>query len=410
MLQLPDSEKSLWREFYPSEALYPKLDKDIEVDVVVVGAGITGLTTAYLLKQSGQRVAVLEKDTVGGGTTGRTTGKVTSQHNLVYKDLLQRFGQETARLYGEANQAAVSLVDSIIQKEQIDCAWQRDDSYVYTVDRGQIATFEQEAKVAASMGLPASFEKTTPLPFEVQAAVRFTGQGKFYSEKYLVGLAEKIRGNGSYIFEHSTVIGIRDGDHCRVKTKHAAVTAYHIVVATNVPTSPLMARGGYCLLEYPIESYIVAGRAAKQLKGMYISPDKHQYSILPVEANGQRLVLIGGEGRFSATRGNKNTHYRRLADYAEKYLGVTTLTHRWSDRDYLAYDDIPLIGKLYPWSKHLYVATAFKKWGLSHGTVAGIILCDLILGKENPWATVFNSNRLRPITSIPHAFFARLGR
>ncbi len=400
MLKLPTEDRSYWRHDYP-DSIYPQLSQDLTVDVAIIGAGITGLTSAYLLKQAGLRVAVLEKDTVGGGTTGRTTGKVTSQHNLVYADMAKRLGEATARTYGQANQAAVEQVDAIVRAEKISCGWQRVDNYVYTTDPSQLNTFKQETQTAAHLGLPASFETSTPLPFAVEAAVKFSHQAHIHSQQYLSGLARAVHSGGSSVFEHSNVVGVRDGQPGHVKTSQAAVVAKHIIVATNVPTLPLMARGGYCLLEYPKESYIIAGRTNQKLSGMYISPDKHQYSILPVQANGSQLVLVGGESHISGLSGSKAARYQRLADYAQRHFGVETIEYKWSDRDYLSYDGMPLVGKLYPWSKQLYVASAFQKWGLSNGTVAAMILRDTICGQKNDWAASFNSNRLKPIASIP---------
>src|SRR5438105_349059 len=264
MPKLPDIEKSLWREAYPAPA-YPKLTDDVHVDVAIVGAGITGLTSAYLLKQSGLTVAVVEKHTVGGGTTGRTTGKVTSQHNLFYHDLVSRLGQETARVYSEANQAAIERIETIVNNEKIGCDWQRDDNYVYTANPEHVVFFQQEATTALGLGLPASFETDTPLPLDVTAAVRFSNQAKIHSQKYLLGLARAINGNGSYIFEQSTVIGIRDGNPCRIRAAKAKILSKRIIVASSVPTLPLIARAAYGLLEYPSESYLVAGRLDRPL-------------------------------------------------------------------------------------------------------------------------------------------------
>ncbi|MGI9027594.1 MAG: NAD(P)/FAD-dependent oxidoreductase [Candidatus Saccharimonadales bacterium] len=402
MLQLPNTEKSFWREAY-KESLYPQLSQDLRFDVVIVGAGITGLTAAYLLKKSGYTVAVLEKDTVGGGTTGRTTGKVTAQHNLIYRDLQNRLGKKTAKTYGEANLAAVAQVANIITKEKINCDWQQKDNYVFTDNPDKIGYFKEEAKTAANLGLPASFETSTPLPFNVKAAVKFTSQdqGSLHAQKYVIGLAQAINGQGSCVFENSNVTGIRDGKPGSVKTSQATITATDIIVATNVPTWPLIGRGGYCMLEYPKESYLIAGPLKKEVGGMYISPDKNHYSILPAESNGKQMLLIGGKGHISGLSGNTHDRYQQLANYAEEHFGLTSITHRWSDRDYLSYDSIPLVGKLYPWSKHLYVATAFMKWGLSNGTAAAMILHDLIAGKDNAWAATFDSTRLKPVTSIP---------
>jgi glycine/D-amino acid oxidase-like deaminating enzyme len=400
MTKLPDTEESLWRESY-QDSLFSALEEDLEVDVAIIGAGITGLTCAYLLTEAGLKVAVLEKRTVGAGTTGRTTGKVTSQHGLIYNDLGQRLGTETARVYADANQTAVQQVESIIKAEKIDCDWELDDNYVFTDDPSQVSTFKQEAKVAAAAGLPASFVTKTPLPFPVRAAVKFTNQAKMNSIKYVSGLAKAVQANGGHVFENSRVIGIRDGQPGRIRTSKASVVANNIIVATNVPTLPLMARGGFCVMEYPTESYIVAARLKKPVDGMYISPDKHHYSILPIDVGGDPYLLIGGEGHISGLRIKKNSRYQRLADYATKHFEIEEISYRWSDRDYLAYDGVPLIGKLYPWSKNLYVATAYRKWGLSNSTLAAMILRDLITGKPNAWAATFSSNRLKPIASIP---------
>lgn len=402
MAQLPHNAKSLWRESYP-ELLYPALSDDIEVDVAVIGAGITGLTTAYLLKQAGKKVAVIDKATVGGGTSGRTTGKVTSQHNICYLDLQKHRGQTHAKAYADANQAGVEQIAQIIQTEQIACDWKRTTNVVYTTDPAKKKLFEQEATVARALGLPAHFSTTSSLPFDVSAVVEFADQGKINMQKYLLGLAQAVHGEGSFVFEKSPVSRIKDGTPSIVGAADGTVTAHDIVVATNVPCLPLMARGSYCLYEYPIISYIVAARTEYPLEGMYISPDKHGYSILPITVDGQHMMLIGGEGHFSAQPASGLHRQQKLAEFGQKHFGMHAIDYRWSDRDYIPYDNIPLVGKAYPWSKHLYVATAFKKWGLSNGTAAAMILCDTLMGVENQWAHTYATNRGSAVRAIPRA-------
>lgn len=405
---MKQNKNSYWLDSTESPG-YPMLSEDAEADVVVIGAGIAGLTSAYLLKKKGLKVIVLEKDTVGDGVSGHTTGKITSQHNLIYNKLSRRLGEETARTYGEANQQAIDKIASIIESEQIECDWRREDSYVYTTDKTRVQEFKDEAKMAARLGLPASFERTMDLPFKVEAAVRFSNQATFHIRKYLLGLAEIIDGDGSYVFERSRVISIQDGEPGKVRTMEADVRARHIVVATNVPTFPLMARGSYCLAEYPMQSYIVAGKIGSEIKGMYISPDKGHYSILPVKSGDDNLLLIGGQGHIPLTRFNAETRYERLADYARKYFGIADIEYRWTTRDYLGYDDMPLIGKLYPWSKHTYTATGFMKWGMTNATVAGMLLTDQIREIENKWTDIFTPYRLSAPASIPKVIGEHLG-
>jgi glycine/D-amino acid oxidase-like deaminating enzyme len=412
MISLPHDTKSYWMESAETPG-YPRLKGEVTIDVTIIGAGVAGLTTAYLLKKSGLSVAVIEKDTVGAGVSGHTTGKVTSQHNLIYERLSKRLGKDTARIYGQANQSALLQIADIIREEGIDCGWHTEDSYVYTTDSSQIERFKAEAAAAQECVLPATFETSSPLPlpFPIKGAVRFSGQASFHVRKYLLGLAKAIDGNGSYVYEHSHAIGIREGQPCRVTTPAGRIMSNDIVVATNVPTFPLLARGAYCIAEYPKQSYIVAGRLKEKdsFEGMYISPDKDNYSILPIHHGAQRLLLIGGEGHIPGTRLDTGKRYQRLADYAEKNFGITAIEYQWSHRDYLGYDDMPLIGRLYPWSKHTYTATAFMKWGLTNGTVAGMLLNDMVQGRHNQWSDTFNPHRLKTIASIPKVIGENLG-
>jgi glycine/D-amino acid oxidase-like deaminating enzyme len=402
VIKLPDKEESPLR-LGKTKPTYPKLKKNIEVDTVVVGGGIAGISTAYLLKRAGQKVAVLEKDTIGYGTTGHTTGKVTSHHNLMYADMSHRLGESKTRIYGQANETAVNEIEKIIKKENIDCGWERADNYVYTTDRERLAEFKKEAKVAANLGLPASFENKTPLPFKVTAAVRFANQAHFSAQKYIDGLAKAINGGGSYIFEKTRATRFRDGRPAMVSSADGKVTAGSIVIATNVPTFPLLARFSYCFMEYPTTSYLVALRTKTKINGgMYISPDSDNFSLLPIGKGSGQLLLVGGLNHIPGT-GRAKPRHQRLAEYADGHFGVTKVEYRWGARDYLAYDSIPLIGRLYPWSKHIYVATAFKKWGLSHSYVAAAILRDTILGQPNSWASTYDSLRKEPVLSIPRA-------
>lgn len=408
MINLPDDNISYWMRNSPTTD-YPALSEGTEVDVAIAGGGITGMTAAYLLKESGLRVAVLEKNTIGSGTTSKTTGKVTAQHGLIYADLQKRLGAKTAKDYADANLTALEEIKALIRSKNIDCGFEADDNYVFTTDPKKVSQFKEEAKTAIELGLPASFETTTSLPFDVRAAVSFTDQAKFNALRYVQALAGMVHGNGSFVFEHSNVNGFEDDVPATIHTDRAKVTAMDIIVTTKVPARPLIARGGYAALEYPHTSYIVAGKLPGKLKGMYISPDDNHYSILPVRQGAGQLLLIGGENHIPGL-GSASKRHKKLATYANEYFGIKKIEYAWQGMDYMAYDGLPLIGKLYPWSKHMFVATGFKKWGLTNSMVAGMLLRDAIHDRQNPWAKTFDSTRTGPLMSIPHVIAQALKR
>jgi glycine/D-amino acid oxidase-like deaminating enzyme len=402
-LQLPDDEVSYWT--HDADTLsYPSLQEEITVDVAVIGAGIAGLSAAYFLKQAGLTVAVLESGTIGAKVTGHTTGKVTSQHNLCYAELEKRFGHETARLYGEANQTAITEMEKIVKKENIACDWQRNDNYVFTEKLEEVSRLQNEANVASQLGLHATFETSSSLPFAIKGAVRFADQAKFHVRRYLLGLAQAVHGQGSYVLEHTKAGAPSDSSPCVIAAGRGKLVAKHVIIATNVPF-PLAAHSYYGAYEYPLKSYIVASKIADKnaFDGMYITPSGGPLrSILAIKTGNETMLLIGGESHFPGFGVARGRH-QRLADYAAEKFGLTSIDYRWSTWDYLSNDGVPLIGKLYPWSKQVYVATGFMKWGLTTGTVAGMILRDTILGQPNPWAKVYDSTRLSPVTSLPRA-------
>jgi glycine/D-amino acid oxidase-like deaminating enzyme/nitrite reductase/ring-hydroxylating ferredoxin subunit len=387
---------SLWLAS-AGETDYPKLDREIEADVAVIGAGVAGLTAALALKRAGRTVVVLEAARVGTGVTGHTTGKVTSLHRLAYTELARNHGTDTARIYGQANQGAIEHIQRVVAAEGIDCDFRLVANHTYAETDETLEQVRAEAHLAADLGLPSSFTTDVPLPFAVKGAVRFDRQAQFHAVKYLQGLAHAVNGDGSYVFEQTRALRVHDGTPSEVDTGGGTVRVRDIIVATNVPFGD---QGSFDARCQPHRSYIVAGRVdTPPLDATFISVDEPMRSILTVSIDGQSYVLTGGEGHPASESGDTAGRYGRLAAFARDRLGVSTVTHRWSTQDNLPVDGLPYVGLMSADARHVYVITGLRKWGLTNGTAAALILTDLISGRENPWAAVFNSNRTTPAAS-----------
>src|SRR5215210_803629 len=264
---LPGAPISLWLATTP-ETGFPRLAGDISVDVAILGGGICGIATAFQLKQSGLKVAVIEADRVVKSVTGNTTAKITSLHALIYDYLIKQFGEDKARLYAEAQQSAIERIASLVKEHSLDCDFRRTDAYTYTELEEELDKVKAEVEAATRLGLPASFVESTPLPFPIKGAVKFTGQAEFHPRKYLLALVEKIPGNGSYVFEETRAFDIKDEDPCRVETNKGVVTAKSVILATHFPYfDPNI----YFAAMHPGRSYVLGCRLnAPVPEGMYI--------------------------------------------------------------------------------------------------------------------------------------------
>ena len=378
--------RSLWyegRDHTPR----PALDRDITVDVAVVGAGIVGLTTALLLEREGASVAVLEMRQVAAGATGHNTAKLSSLHGLAYSQLVRKAGRDKARTYGEANEAGIARVFEIAEELGIDCDLMRKPNYTYAEDPSDLDKVRAEADIAGELGLPASFAAELDLPFPVAGAVRFDDQAEYHPVKYVDGIAGALRGP---LHEGTRVTGLDSG---RVSTAGGArVTAEHVVVASHLS---FLDRGLYFARCHPERSYVVAGRVSDPPAGMYLSTESPAHSI---RAHGEWL-LVGGESHKTG-QADAGERYDRLTAWARERFGLEPEL-RWATQDHMPVDNVPYVGRHDPLSSGLWVATGFKKWGLAMGTAAAELLAAQIRGREHRWTELFDPSRVRPRASAP---------
>lgn len=371
---------SIWAQ----TARLPQFDplrSALKTDVLIIGGGMAGLLCACRLARVGVDYALLEAECIGSGITKNTTAKITVQHGLIYDRLIREFGAERARLYLEANQAALTEYRGLCRN--IPCDFEEKDAFVYSTDDRR--KLERELDALDRLGSPAEFAEDLPLPFPVAGAIKFGRQAQFHPLKFIAAVAGGLR-----IFEHTKVLEL--SPH-RAVTGAGTVSADSIIVATHFPM--LNKHGSYFLKLYQHRSYVLALKNAPNVDGMYLDEDQKGLSF----RNYNELLLLGGGGHRTGKRGGG---WRELEQFARRHYPDARETARWATQDCMTLDGIPYVG---PYSGHtagLYVAAGFNKWGMTSSMAAAMLLTDLILGRENPYEALFSPSRsiLRPQLAV----------
>lgn len=384
--------ESLWRK--QTKGLKAQLStidsdsKNIYRDVIVIGAGMAGILTAFYLKEQGKSVLVLEADEIASGQTERTTAKITSQHGLKYHKLIHTIGEKKAKLYAQANEEAIKEYEQLIRRLKIDCQFERVPAYLYSL-KNEIS-LKEEVKAAVALGIDAYYTKETELPFQVAGAACFENQAQFSPLKFLRHISAELE-----ILEHAKVIEIKGN---QVITNEVGITADKIVVATHYPFFNLP--GFYFMRQHQERSYVLALSGHNPIKGMYYGIDQDGLSL---RQTGDYLLLGGSSHRTGKNEDGRT--YEHLVRASRQYFPECKEEARWSAQDCMPHDGIPFIGKYSLFLPDLYVITGFQKWGMTSSMIAALILRDEICGKENPYAKLFSPQRINVRASIGNLFF-----
>lgn len=392
------SNRPVWAAEEPKAPAGLSLKTDSSVDVCVVGAGIAGLSTAYMLAREGRSVAVLEDRTIGAGETGRTTAHLSNALDDRYYELERLHGLDGARLAAESHSVAIDTIEAIIKTEQIECDFERLDGYLFvppTTDRQEL---EQERQAAQRAGLAVEWISRAPIEnFDTGPCLRFPRQGQFHPLKYLRGLAGAIERHGGKIFGGAHVMDVQGGQPVLVRTTDGpTVQAHEAVIATNAPISETY---GLYTANTAYRTYAVAARVprgAVKHALFWDTPDPYHY--VRVQSSPRQdfeFLIVGGEDHKTGQAEDFEERFERLEAWAqERFPGIESIDYRWSGQVMEPVDGLAFIGKHPVGKQNVYVASGDSGHGMTHGTIAGILLRDLMLDGKNEWARLYDPSRI----------------
>ncbi|ORB74156.1 FAD-dependent oxidoreductase [Mycobacterium scrofulaceum] len=379
-------------------------------DVIVVGAGITGLMTAVLLARAGKSVLVLEARTAGACATGNTTAKISLLQGTHLSKILPRHGRELARAYLDGNREGQDWVIDYCRSHDISV--QREDAYTYAQSAKGVPSARLELKACQAVGLPAVWDDDADVPFPYHGGVRLPDQAQFDPMPFLDALAKELIGRGGRLVEHTRVRRVSTrGDRVRVHVNDAdqrdvELEAAQLVLATGIP---ILDRGGYFARVKPSRSYCLAFKVPGDItRPMMISTDSPTRSVryAPV-ADGERLI-VGGAGHTVGRKKSPSKALEELASWAREHYPGAEQTHFWSAQDYTPIDQLPYVGPILPGTETIFVATGFNKWGMTNGAAAALALSSRILGGRMDWARAFASWSPHELSGLPTALQANL--
>lgn len=392
-------KQSFWKEITGEVPPFPSLTDHIETEIAIIGGGITGITAALQLRKAGHRVVVLEADKVGGGTTGYSTGNLYVPVQPYYQTIINKFDEKIAATVAHARKAAIDFVEQTAREKSIECQFHRRPFYYYVKDEKNLPKLEREVSALQKAGIEIDYTYDFPLPEDYIKAARIDNQARFNPYEYVSALASKLQVEGCQIFENSRVTDVKEEERCVVTTTSGQVIADKVIMATHTPKGFNVVQ----TLVGPYRSYVVAvSLEGDYPDGNFWDLDKQPAHAISSHSTGEKLDMLMFAGNHHKTGQAEESHEKNYAEieaYIRRYYKVKSIGYQWSAQHYSPADGLPYIGNSTRTTDRIYMATGFSADGLTYGTVAGILLADLIMKKENPWEKAFSSTRFTPLAS-----------
>lgn len=392
---------SIWKSISKNPIAYPNLTTEIEVDIAIIGGGITGVTTALHLINAGKKVAIIEANKIGEGTTGFSTGNLYVPVQSYYQNIIKKFNSEVAKSIADSRKFAIDYIEKVIKEKNIQCHFSRRPWFLYTDNNDQLSFLDKEVETLKKLEFDINYVTDMPLFYKYTKAARLDNQARFNPLQYVISVAEDLQKQGCLIFENSRVISVTEKDTCTVETQHGKVVANHVVIATHTPIGVNLSQ----VFTAPYRSYAVAvelsGNEYPEGHFWDLNSPHHATCTHSIHSDKPDVLVVAGNHHKVGQEMNATVHFGELENFLRNLFPVTEVVYKWSSQHYQSADEAPYIGLASRSAKKTYIATGFFADGLVYGTLAGLIIGDLILNKENPLEITYNSNRFKLIASAP---------
>ncbi len=392
------ANKSLWQESVTSYTSKHKIIPDAIVDVLIVGGGITGISTGLELQKAGKQCMIIEKFNIGFGTTGGTTSHLNTFFDTTYDQIISDFGEKNAQLVHKACNASLQLFNKNVQWYNIDCGFSWKDGYVYALDDEQAKYLDKVVDASQKAGCEVEYVNNIPVPIPFIRAAKFSGQAQIHPTRYIHALADAFEHAGGYLVQNCGLEHFESHALVEVRTNMGKIRAKKLIFATHIPPS-------INLLHFrcaPYRSYAMAVRLNDDAYPDGLAYDMHEpyHYYRTHEVNGEKYLIAGGEDHKTGHESNEEFCFTKLENYISKYFDIKEISYKWSSQYYEPSDGIAYIGHLPGFTDNVYVATGYSGNGITYSHIAAITLRDLITTGESEFEKLFNPNRIKPVAGF----------
>lgn len=380
--------ESIWLK--DAKTFYPTCSNHQVCDVLIIGAGLTGITTAYYLSRETSDVIVVEADIVGNGASGRNTGKVSSQHDIIYHKLINKLGIEKAKAYYTSNKEAIESIENIIKDEHIECDYTKCSSYLYTVNISEIEILKDEFQACLDLNIPCKYVEKCELPYPIKGAILFYDQSKYNPYKYLKGICKILDKTDIKIYEHSPIKEVkRDNGRYLAYGNGFEIEAKRIVLATQFPF--IDDKNFYFSRLFPETSYLCCGETKKDINNTFLQMEKPHFTLSSFMMDHKKMLIAGG---YPHKPGHDDKpHHQLITSHVQSVFQIKNVTFSWSTQDYMPVDDIAMIGRIHRNDDTLLFASGFRKWGNTQSNIAAKTLTAILIGQDSPYIEMYDPHR-----------------